>query len=79
MYITQLNSTSTKRYQGFVDLKVNNKDKTWSTVSNSSFIFVLNYEFWLVLVEGNKINSLSKLKNVRKFRIYSLMESSPFF
>ena len=29
----------------------NKQNKTWSSVSNSSF--VLDYKFWLVLVEGN--------------------------
>ena len=49
------------------------KDKTWSSVSNSSFIFVLDFKFWLVLVEGNKV----KLKNAIKFQ--DLMENSIFF
>ena len=39
----------------------NTGNKTWSSVSNSSF--VLDYKFWLVLVEGNKVNSFSWLKN----------------
>ena len=49
----------------FLESKIN---KTWSSVSNSSFIFVLDYKFWLLLVEGNKVNSLSKLKNAIKIQ-----------
>ena len=59
-----LNGTTLKINQ----LKTSNIDKTWSSVSNSSFILVLDYKFWLVLVEGNKVNSLSLLKNAIKLQ-----------
>ena len=46
-------------------------------MSNSSFIFVLDYKFWLVLVEGNKVNSLSQLKNA--MIIQDLLQGVFFF
>ena len=49
------------------DKKVYEQDLVFS-VSNSRFIFVLDYKFWLVSVEVNKVNSLSKLKNAIKIQ-----------
>ena len=73
------NSINNKHKKNFIANKTIFYNKTWSSVSNSSFIFVLDFKFWLVLVEGNKVKSLSKLKNAIKTQDLLLNEKFHLF
>ena len=70
------NSINNKHKKNFIANKTIFYNKTWSSVSNSSFIFVLDFKFWLVLVEGNKVNVIQIYSSI-KGRVSVEIESFP--